>query len=110
MINSFGNETTVMELVSRCGSISWLKVGSVKTAEWASARCGENEHFEYFETKSKDGTSISEHLTKREALLPAEFLHLKGYQDGDVSGIHIFKMSRAFTKAPHITNIQPDWT
>jgi hypothetical protein len=56
--------------------VTWLKLTSTETADWASHRTGEFERFEYFDTQTKDGTNVGEHLTKREAVLPSEFLNL----------------------------------
>jgi|GEM_PF-2641789 len=90
-ISQFGDKEKVYSILNNCSTISWLKLASTDTAAWAGKRVGEFEQFEYLEVTSKDGTSISEHLTKREAMLESQFLQMEDYRDGVVTGIHIFK-------------------
>jgi len=66
-----------------------LKLTSPRTAKWGSERLGgEFERFEYLQTKGPT-TSITEHLQKREAVMPSELLHLGDAVGGIVRGFHL---------------------
>jgi hypothetical protein len=94
LIEAYGSPEIPKEIVNRCATVSWIKLTSPDTAEWAAKRTGEVERYEYLETqpkKDKENKTVAEHLTKREAFLPAEFLNLPDYASGDVAGIHLIK-------------------
>jgi len=90
LIDVYGKEKA-HEILSRCTSVSVLKLTSTDTAEWASRRTGEFERFEYFDTQTKDGTTVGEHLAKREAVMPSEFLTLPDYSGGNATGFHLVR-------------------
>jgi len=93
LIDAYGSKEKALEVASRCATAAILRLTSTDTAEWASKRTGEFERFEYFETQTKDGTNIGEHLTKREAVLPSEFLTLPDFAEGTraIAGIHLIR-------------------
>jgi len=88
---AYGNRDAAKEILARCLTISWLKLGGDDTARWASERSGQEERFEYFTTKTKDGTSTGEQLAKREGILASEFLHLPDFSDGVAEGFHLIR-------------------
>lgn len=54
------------------------------------------------DTQSQGGTSVGESLTKREAILQAEFQNLPDYTDGNVTGFHRIKgVDGVFKKTTH---------
>jgi hypothetical protein len=54
------------------------------------------------DTKTQDGTTVGEHLAKRESLLDSQFLHLPFYKNGNVTGIHLLKdLSGIFGSTVH---------
>ena len=73
--------------------MSFLKLTSPDTADWASKKTGEVERFEFLEsqTAGKGEKSVSEHLTKREAILRSEFMSLPDFIEGNVEGFHLIK-------------------
>ena len=93
LVLAYGNHETAKEILHRCATVSWLKLTSTDTADWASKRSGEVERFEYMESKNSDkgSNSVSENLTKRDAVLASEFLNLRDFVSGNVHGIHLFK-------------------
>jgi len=62
----YGNRETAMEIAARCATISWLKLASAETAEWASRRTGD-------------------------VISPADFLNLPQDGGGAVRGVHLIK-------------------
>ena len=91
LVRRYGSIEAVREILSGCKNISWLRLTSSDTAKWASERSGELERFEYLETRTKDqqDKSVGEHLAKREAILPSEFLNLPDFVSGDADGFHL---------------------
>lgn len=89
LVEAYGSRDRVRSIINNCASVSWLKLECEETAEWASKRVGQFEQFEYLTARSKDGTTVSEHLSKREAMLPSEFMQQPSYRDDTVTGIHI---------------------
>jgi hypothetical protein len=65
---AYGSREEAMEILNRCASVSWLKLNSPDTAQWASDRTGAVERWEYTTTKTKDGNNIGESLTERDAV------------------------------------------
>lgn len=116
LTDAYGSKERAFEIVNRCATMTCLKLTSTETAEWASHRTGEFERFEYFETQTKDGKNVGEHLTKREAILPSEFLNLPDFHEGKVAGIHlirgvngVFKSTshRSFSKTDKADDFHP---
>ncbi len=100
--NAYHTIEEAKEVVNRCASITWLRLTCDKTARWAAERSGEFERWEYLDTKTRDGTSVGEHLAKRESLLASQFLHLPFFKDGNVTGIHLLKdLSGIFKSTAH---------
>lgn len=91
IVDAYGSKEKASEIVGRCATVTWLKLTSTETAEWASRRTGEFERFEYFDTQTKDGTNVGEHLAKRDSVMPSEFLTLPDYTGGFATGYHILR-------------------
>ena len=91
--SDYGNKEVTREILSRCTTVSFLKLTSPDTADWASKKTGEVERFEFLEsqTAGKGEKSVSEHLTKREAILRSEFMSLPDFIEGNVEGFHLIK-------------------
>jgi hypothetical protein len=73
-------------------NISMLKLTSPATAEWASRRLGDFEAIEYRRSWGVS-SSVSEQFNRRQAVMPAEFLHLddpaRAPQGVRVKGFHL---------------------
>ena len=102
LVETYRSAETAKEILNRCTTVSWLKLTSRDTANWASERSGEFERFEYLDTQTKDGSSTSEHLTKREGIMPSEFLGLPDFSGGVAHGFHLIKGIRGvFPSSAH---------
>ena len=91
--SDYGNKEIPREILSRCSTVSFLRLTSPDTADWAGKRTGEVERFEYMESQSpeKSEKGLAEHLTKREVILPSEFMSLPDFIEGKVHGFHMIK-------------------
>jgi hypothetical protein len=104
IIDAYGSKEKAFEIAGRSASVSWLKLTSTETAEWASRRTGEFERFEYFDTQTKDGTSVGEQYAKREAVMPSEFLNLPDFSGGNATGVHLIRgVDGVFKSTSHHT-------
>jgi hypothetical protein len=107
LIQEYKSAEAAKEILSRCSTVSWYKLNSPDTAEWASKRSGEVERFEYMDTQTQGNTSVGESLAKREAILPAQFQNLPDYTDGNVTGFHRIKgVSGVFEKTTHYEHVK----
>jgi hypothetical protein len=93
LIQAYNSHETPKEILNRCKTVTWLRLTSNDTADWASKRTSDMERYEYMGSKTagKNETSVSEQLTKREAVMAAEFLNLPDYVNGNVCGYHMIK-------------------
>jgi type IV secretory pathway TraG/TraD family ATPase VirD4 len=78
-------------IIGKCDTISWLRITTEDTAEWASKRSGKVERLEYMESRGKDGTTVGEHLAERDAIMAAEFMSLPTVKKGMVEGFHMVR-------------------
>jgi type IV secretory pathway TraG/TraD family ATPase VirD4 len=78
-------------IIGKCDTISWLRLTTEETAEWASKRSGRVERIEYMETQAKDGVSVGEHLAERDSIMASEFMNLPLEIDGFVEGFHLIR-------------------
>jgi hypothetical protein len=102
LVETYRSAETAKEILNRCTTVSWLKFTSRDTANWASERSGEFERFEYLDTQTRDGSSTSEHLTKREGIMASEFLGLPDFSAGVAHGFHLIKGVRGvFPSSAH---------
>jgi len=91
IIDAYGSAERAKETMSRCATVAFLKVTSPDTADWASKRTGESERYEYMTQNNKDGNSVGEHLSKRDAVLPSEFLTLPDFSNGTTGAIQLVR-------------------
>lgn len=86
-------ERPANEIVGLCRNKSILRLDSEVTARWAAAVVGEELGSEYTEGKSSgpQGSthSLNEHIYKRDAVLPSEFMRLPPADDKSFPGYHI---------------------
>ena len=66
LTSAYGDRQTAMEIAARCATVSWLRLASAETAEWASKRTGG-------------------------VIPPADFLDLPQAGAGDVHGVHLIR-------------------
>ena len=77
-------------ILGQCEHTAILHLNSPETARWASALIGEFESREYHTSESSGGgQSVSEQVTKREAVLPAEILSLPLPSHRGVAGYYV---------------------
>ncbi len=85
------------ELVGQCATKALLRMESPGTAEWASRVVGQTEQWEHQVTTAPAGDSTTHQRTKRDGVLPSEFLSLPpASRDGGLSGYFVVPEVGAF--------------
>lgn len=90
---SYG-EKVAHTVVGQCANLSILRLDSEPTARWAAQRIGEYEAWEQHRSQTIGGAdgpteTLSEQITKREAVLASELLSLPPAEGGSFHGYHI---------------------
>lgn len=92
------------EIVGQCATKALFRLESPGTAEWASRLIGQTEQWEHQVTTAPAGDSTTHQRTKRDGVLPSEFLSLPpASRDGGFSGYFVVPTVGAFhrTLSPH---------
>lgn len=78
------------EIVGQCATKALFRLESPGTAEWASRLIGQTEQWDHQVTTAPAGDSTTHQRTKRDGVLPSEFLSLPpASRDGGFSGYFV---------------------
>lgn len=91
LYTTYASKDQAKEVADGPGTVTWLRITSNETKEWAEKRCGQLERYEKMTSQSPQGESLNENLVKRESVMASEFATLAEYNAGDVEGIHIIR-------------------
>jgi hypothetical protein len=96
------------KLAALAANVSLLRLTSTRTADWGNRRVGDAERWEYTHSWS-DKTSISEHLQRRDVVMPSELLNLPYPSAGTVHGFHLIKgVAGVIERAATLPLYEPD--